>query len=89
MADVTASVVAMPTPGSSSFLPQNRMWRKTRSRTQGSSCFGVDPNRNWDAGFGCKTSVGQGWDRLGFLLSFFWLLPYPFLDPAVKKRLGS
>ncbi|XP_018528105.1 carboxypeptidase A2 [Lates calcarifer] len=30
----------------------NRMWRKTRSRISGSSCRGVDPNRNWDAGFG-------------------------------------
>ncbi|KAK2517247.1 carboxypeptidase A2 [Columba guinea] len=30
----------------------NRMWRKTRSRNQGSLCIGVDPNRNWDAGFG-------------------------------------
>ncbi|KAK1169135.1 carboxypeptidase A1-like isoform X1 [Acipenser oxyrinchus oxyrinchus] len=28
----------------------NRMWRKTRSKTSG-SCIGVDPNRNWDAGF--------------------------------------
>uniref|UniRef100_A0A671FHH2 Carboxypeptidase A2 n=3 Tax=Rhinolophus ferrumequinum TaxID=59479 RepID=A0A671FHH2_RHIFE len=31
---------------------KNRMWRKTRSKVPGSSCFGVDPNRNWDAGFG-------------------------------------
>ncbi|KAA0724483.1 Carboxypeptidase A2 [Triplophysa tibetana] len=30
----------------------NRMWRKTRSVNSGSSCIGVDPNRNWDAGFG-------------------------------------
>ncbi|NXI89454.1 CBPA1 Carboxypeptidase, partial [Psophia crepitans] len=30
----------------------NRMWRKTRSISAGSSCVGVDPNRNWDAGFG-------------------------------------
>ncbi|XP_014800916.1 PREDICTED: carboxypeptidase A2-like [Calidris pugnax] len=30
----------------------NRMWRKTRSRNPGSVCIGVDPNRNWDAGFG-------------------------------------
>uniref|UniRef100_A0A8C6HQN6 Carboxypeptidase A1 n=1 Tax=Mus spicilegus TaxID=10103 RepID=A0A8C6HQN6_MUSSI len=30
----------------------NRMWRKTRSRTEGSLCVGVDPNRNWDAAFG-------------------------------------
>ncbi|XP_006120381.2 carboxypeptidase A1-like [Pelodiscus sinensis] len=31
---------------------KNRMWRKTRSVRAGSSCIGVDPNRNWDAGFG-------------------------------------
>nr|XP_035934376.1 carboxypeptidase A2 isoform X2 [Halichoerus grypus] len=31
---------------------RNRMWRKTRSKVSGSSCVGVDPNRNWDAGFG-------------------------------------
>uniref|UniRef100_A0A3Q1CK92 Peptidase M14 domain-containing protein n=1 Tax=Amphiprion ocellaris TaxID=80972 RepID=A0A3Q1CK92_AMPOC len=30
----------------------DRMWRKTRSRNSGSICRGVDPNRNWDAGFG-------------------------------------
>ncbi|XP_046704783.1 carboxypeptidase A1-like [Silurus meridionalis] len=30
----------------------NRMWRKTRSVNPGSTCRGVDPNRNWDAGFG-------------------------------------
>jgi hypothetical protein len=28
------------------------MWRKTRSKVSGSLCVGVDPNRNWDAGFG-------------------------------------
>ncbi|XP_077663365.1 carboxypeptidase A1-like [Eretmochelys imbricata] len=31
---------------------KNRMWRKTRSINSGSACIGVDPNRNWDAGFG-------------------------------------
>ncbi|MEQ2288389.1 carbamoyl-phosphate synthase (glutamine-hydrolyzing) cpa2 [Ameca splendens] len=30
----------------------DRMWRKTRSKNSGSACVGVDPNRNWDAGFG-------------------------------------
>uniref|UniRef100_A0A3B5A909 Carboxypeptidase A2-like n=1 Tax=Stegastes partitus TaxID=144197 RepID=A0A3B5A909_9TELE len=30
----------------------DRMWRKTRSINSGYSCRGVDPNRNWDAGFG-------------------------------------
>ncbi|KAM8818469.1 carboxypeptidase A4 [Rhynchonycteris naso] len=30
---------------------QNRLWRKTRSLNPGSSCIGVDPNRNWNASF--------------------------------------
>ncbi|XP_019501633.1 PREDICTED: carboxypeptidase A4 [Hipposideros armiger] len=30
---------------------QNRLWRKTRSLNSGSSCIGVDPNRNWNASF--------------------------------------
>ncbi|XP_072003600.1 carboxypeptidase A2-like [Engystomops pustulosus] len=30
----------------------DRLWRKTRSVTSGSRCVGVDPNRNWNAGFG-------------------------------------
>ncbi|KAF6275907.1 carboxypeptidase A4 [Rhinolophus ferrumequinum] len=29
----------------------NRFWRKTRSLNPGSSCIGVDPNRNWNASF--------------------------------------
>ncbi|NXD07587.1 CBPA1 Carboxypeptidase, partial [Nothocercus nigrocapillus] len=37
----------------------NRMWRKTRSLNAGSSCVGVDPNRNWDAGFGGPGSSGN------------------------------
>ncbi|NWW57810.1 CBPA1 Carboxypeptidase, partial [Ifrita kowaldi] len=35
----------------------NRLWRKTRSINAGSRCVGVDPNRNWDAGFGGETSA--------------------------------
>ncbi|XP_078276246.1 carboxypeptidase A1-like [Rhinoraja longicauda] len=31
---------------------KNRMWRKTRSGVPGGKCLGVDPNRNFDAGFG-------------------------------------
>ncbi|CAK6954572.1 Hypothetical predicted protein [Scomber scombrus] len=31
---------------------QDRLWRKTRKPNPGSPCVGVDPNRNWDAGFG-------------------------------------
>ncbi|XP_041692716.1 carboxypeptidase A1 [Coregonus clupeaformis] len=28
----------------------NHIWRKTRKPNPGSSCIGIDPNRNWDAG---------------------------------------
>ena len=58
---------------------ENRMWRKTRSRTSGSFCVGVDPNRNWDAGFGGKAQCGLGsrdgtpWN--GSLPSFVLLAP--------------
>ncbi|XP_070611008.1 carboxypeptidase A1 isoform X2 [Erythrolamprus reginae] len=38
---------------------KNRMWRKTRSKIQGSTCIGVDPNRNWAAGFGGTGSSGN------------------------------
>ncbi|XP_043569938.1 carboxypeptidase A1-like [Chiloscyllium plagiosum] len=31
---------------------KNRLWRKTRSTGPGRNCFGVDANRNFDAGFG-------------------------------------
>ncbi|XP_047395174.1 LOW QUALITY PROTEIN: carboxypeptidase A2-like [Sciurus carolinensis] len=34
------------------FQTQNQMWRKTPSKVSGSLCVGVDPNQNWDAGFG-------------------------------------
>ncbi|AWP07859.1 putative carboxypeptidase A1-like [Scophthalmus maximus] len=37
----------------------NRMWRKTRSPNPGSNCVGVDPNRNWDAGFGGAGASGN------------------------------
>ncbi|XP_040018346.1 carboxypeptidase A5 [Gasterosteus aculeatus] len=37
----------------------NRMWRKTRKPNPGSSCVGVDPNRNWDAGFGGAGASGN------------------------------
>ncbi|XP_074489773.1 carboxypeptidase A5 [Sebastes fasciatus] len=38
---------------------RNRMWRKTRKPNSGSSCMGVDPNRNWDAGFGGPGASGN------------------------------
>ncbi|XP_069618169.1 carboxypeptidase A1-like isoform X1 [Ranitomeya imitator] len=41
----------------------NRMWRKTRSINVGSSCIGVDPNRNWNAGFGGPGSSSNPCDE--------------------------
>ncbi|XP_059402498.1 carboxypeptidase A1-like [Carassius carassius] len=38
---------------------RNRMWRKTRKPNPGSRCVGVDPNRNWNAGFGGAGSSGK------------------------------
>lgn len=85
--NVTVGGVAVPVPGLSSFLPQNRMWRKTRSRTQGSLCVGADPNRNWDAGFGRKISYGAG-NGTTWRLALPLLVPYHFLDLAVRKSAG-
>uniref|UniRef100_A0A8C6XN46 Carboxypeptidase A2 n=1 Tax=Naja naja TaxID=35670 RepID=A0A8C6XN46_NAJNA len=49
--DIFLLVVANP-DGYAYSHTNNRMWRKTRSRIPGSRCVGVDPNRNWNAGFG-------------------------------------
>lgn len=49
------------------------MWRKTRSKVSGSLCVGVDPNRNWDAGFG-----GEPWD-----------LPPGMVNPWSGPQTGS
>ncbi|NWS77549.1 CBPA2 Carboxypeptidase, partial [Crotophaga sulcirostris] len=54
---------------------KNRMWRKTRSKNQGSLCIGVDPNRNWDAGFGGRNNV-----------SGFWLSPRRNANSEVEVR---
>ncbi|KAF2362606.1 Peptidase M14 carboxypeptidase A [Trinorchestia longiramus] len=35
---------------------QNRMWRKNRAVNSGSSCYGVDLNRNWDYKYGVGAS---------------------------------
>ncbi|XP_069720378.1 carboxypeptidase A1-like [Phaenicophaeus curvirostris] len=49
--DIYLEIVTNP-DGFAYTQTQNRMWRKTRSKSSGSLCVGVDPNRNWDAGFG-------------------------------------
>ncbi|XP_055974448.1 carboxypeptidase A1 [Sorex fumeus] len=38
---------------------KNRLWRKTRSHSQGTACVGADPNRNWDAAFGKPGASGN------------------------------
>ncbi|NXO54575.1 CBPA1 Carboxypeptidase, partial [Aramus guarauna] len=56
---------------------QNRMWRKTRSKHSGSLCVGVDPNRNWDAGFGGPGASGNP-------CSDTYHGPYANSEPEVK-----
>ncbi|NXP55503.1 CBPA1 Carboxypeptidase, partial [Heliornis fulica] len=56
----------------------NRMWRKTRSINAGSSCVGVDPNRNWDAGFG-------GFGSSSNPCSETYHGPYPHSEREVKS----
>ncbi|XP_029471723.1 carboxypeptidase A1-like [Rhinatrema bivittatum] len=55
----------------------NRMWRKTRSINAGSTCIGVDPNRNWDAGFG-----GPGASKNPCSETYHG--PYPHSEAEVK-----
>ncbi|NXM74967.1 CBPA1 Carboxypeptidase, partial [Serilophus lunatus] len=56
----------------------NRMWRKTRSVRPGAICVGVDPNRNWDAGFGGSGASGNS-------CSETYHGPYPNSEPEVKS----
>ncbi|XP_017694718.1 PREDICTED: carboxypeptidase A1-like [Lepidothrix coronata] len=56
----------------------NRMWRKTRSKYPGNICVGVDPNRNWDAGFGGSGASGNSCTET-------YHGPYPNSEPEVKS----
>ncbi|XP_009984000.1 PREDICTED: carboxypeptidase A1-like, partial [Tauraco erythrolophus] len=49
--DIFLEIVTNP-DGFAFTQTQNRLWRKTRSKHTSSICVGVDPNRNWDSGFG-------------------------------------
>lgn len=58
------------------------MWRKTRKPNPGSSCVGVDPNRNWDAGFGGNVCWRFPFSRnflniIYMILGFIWLYVGP------------
>ncbi|XP_054149650.1 carboxypeptidase A1-like [Melozone crissalis] len=56
----------------------DRMWRKTRSKHAGAICVGVDPNRNWDAGFGDAGASSSS-------CSETYHGPYPNSEPEVKS----
>ncbi|XP_032914457.1 carboxypeptidase A1-like [Catharus ustulatus] len=56
----------------------NRLWRKTRSKHAGALCVGVDPNRNWDAGFGGQSSSS-------YSCSETYHGPYANSEPEVKS----
>ncbi|GCB74245.1 carboxypeptidase A1-like [Scyliorhinus torazame] len=56
--DLYLEIVTNP-DGYSFTHTNNRMWRKTRSNHAGTSCKGVDPNRNFDANFGGPGASGN------------------------------
>ncbi|NWI52851.1 CBPA1 Carboxypeptidase, partial [Calyptomena viridis] len=56
----------------------NRLWRKTRSKHPGLLCVGVDPNRNWDAGFGGSGASGNSCSQT-------YHGPYANSEPEVKS----
>ncbi|XP_059191452.1 carboxypeptidase A5 [Centropristis striata] len=56
--DIFLEIVTNP-DGFSYTHTNNRMWRKTRKPNRNSNCVGVDPNRNWDAGFGGAGASGN------------------------------
>ncbi|KAM6137052.1 carboxypeptidase A1-like [Pterocles gutturalis] len=74
--DIFLEIVTNP-DGFAYTQSQNRMWRKTRSKRSGSLCVGVDPNRNWDAGFGGSGSSSSS-------CSDTYHGPYANSEPEVK-----
>jgi len=46
---VTFAIMPLLNPDGYAYTQTDRMWRKTRSRAPGTRCYGVDPNRNFDA----------------------------------------
>ncbi|CAN0093533.1 unnamed protein product [Bubo scandiacus] len=74
--DIFLEIVTNP-DGFAFTQTQNRMWRKTRSKQSGSVCIGVDPNRNWDAGFGGPGASGNP-------CSETYHGPYANSEPEVK-----
>ncbi|XP_051468574.1 carboxypeptidase A1-like [Apus apus] len=75
--DIFLEIVTNP-DGFAFTQTKNRLWRKTRSKNSGSICVGVDPNRNWDAGFGGSGASGNP-------CSETYRGPYANSEPEVKS----
>ncbi|XP_054034462.1 carboxypeptidase A1 [Dryobates pubescens] len=74
--DIFLEIVTNP-DGFAFTQTENRMWRKTRSKHSGSTCVGVDPNRNWETGFGGSGASGNP-------CSETYHGPYANSEPEVK-----
>ncbi|KAM9388906.1 carboxypeptidase A1-like [Phaethornis superciliosus] len=74
--DIFFEIIANP-DGFAFTHSSNRLWRKTRSTNPGSHCIGVDPNRNWDAGFGGSGSSSKPCSEI-------YRGPYPHSEKEVK-----
>ena len=65
------------------------MWRKTRKPNPDSPCVGVDPNRNWDTGFGgmsnclIQYSSVMSVKQVRMSLTFIWTTIHHVFSPAV------
>ncbi|XP_071590335.1 carboxypeptidase A1-like [Heliangelus exortis] len=75
--DIFLEIVTNP-DGFAFTQTKNRLWRKTRSKHSGALCVGVDPNRNWDAGFGGSGASGNS-------CSDTYHGPYANSEPEVKS----
>ncbi|KAM8973237.1 carboxypeptidase A1-like [Pelodytes ibericus] len=75
--DIFLQIVTNP-DGYSYTHTTNRMWRKTRSINIGSQCVGVDPNRNWNAGFGGPGSSSNPCDET-------YHGAYPHSEPEINS----
>jgi carboxypeptidase A1 len=58
--DVEIYLIPVVNPDGYSYSWTNeRYWRKNRRDNEGSPCYGVDPNRNWETGWGGGGSSGD------------------------------
>jgi murein tripeptide amidase MpaA len=85
---VDVYVLPVINPDGYAYTQQSRLWRKTRSRVNSSSCIGTDANRNFDFKWGDADVSGSSGDPC----SETFRGPSPFSEPeaaAVRDYIAS